>query len=186
MVYTAALVVIIGAGDGEKGTQREARSPLERTVATLVERADVKVAEAGDVSAFRKPKVTGINCVPDSCAVAYAIGLPGAGRIREDQTRFLDDVFGKTEVQRIRLRVYRNTVVGPQRNLKKEEEAPAGTPLLDNTCDEAKVPNTRWTVRRDAVDALNVACDTQRYSPTSPTPQKLEPPGPQPDDKPGR
>lgn len=180
------LVVILGNGGDDPKSEQESRSPLERRIAALIQGSEVSAAEPGDVPAFRQPKVSGVNCVPDSCAVAYAIGLPGAGRIRQDQGRFLDDVFGKTDVQRIRLRVYRNVVVGPQRKLKPEEEAPAGTPLLDTTCDEAKVPGTRWTERRDALVALTRACETLRYSPTSETPTELEPPGPQPADKPGR
>lgn len=178
------LVAVLGGDDEAAGPAgaRQAPSALERQVAALIQSADVRAAELGDVEAFRRPRVTEVECADGACAVAYVIGLPGAGRIREDQATFLAPLFDRTDVQRIRLRVFRNVVVGPDRRLKAEEETPAGTPLLDTTCDRAGAGDVDWR-GADAVAVLDRLCRTTRFSPSGAQPAPLEPPGRRPEER---
>jgi hypothetical protein len=169
-----------GSGDGPAGAARSA-SPLERRVAGYVRGVRVKEVPGEDVRAFRQPQVQSVRCRERSCAVGYVIGLPGAGRIREDQNRILRPLFAETDVQRIRLRVWRNVVVGPRRRLKDQEESGAGTALLDTTCDRGRAGDIDWAGDATAaIVALKELCRTLRFSPNNPAPARLEPPGPQP------
>ena len=113
-VYTVALVLIVGGGGDEKGgaqpvagagtTTAKPLDPEEKKVAEKVEGAKVKVAESSDVAAYRKPNVQSVECKDGKCTIVYTSGLPGRGRIFEDQQRMLAEIFEDEAVDEVVLR----------------------------------------------------------------------------------
>jgi hypothetical protein len=144
-VYTVALVLILGGGSDDDGdsaapagagapqAQRQL-DPEERKVAQIVEKTEIKVAEPNDVAAFRKPDVQDVRCEDDGCTVEYTTGLPGRGRIFEDQQQMIAGIFADESVNKLTLRVFRAASVGPKTPAKPTEETSPGSPILITEC----------------------------------------------------
>lgn len=152
-VYTVGLVVLIGGGDdaapGERQQQArpEPLSPLERQVKTAIDDVDVKVAEQYDVERFRKPIVRSVDCPQDDkCKVVYALGLPGRGRILEDQRPMVERIYRRTPVRRLTLQAVRD-VSAAGVPAKSSEETPSGAPLLTTECDASRRKDVDWSKR---------------------------------------
>ncbi len=142
-VYTVALVLILGGGSDDGGgggepapgapqAQRQL-DPEERKVAQIVEKTKVKVAEPNDVAAFRQPNVQDVRC-EGACTVEYTTGLPGRGRIFEDQQQMIAGIFADESVNKLTLRVFRAASVGPKTPAKPTEETTPGSPILITEC----------------------------------------------------
>jgi hypothetical protein len=135
-VYTVGLVVLLGGGSGDEasGDPRASWSAREKRIARAIEMPPTKDREIGDVPAFRKPVVDKVDCEDSSCSIVYASGLPGNGRIVEDQQPILARLYADEELDRLTIRVVRATSVGPGTAAKPAEEAPPGIMLLETRC----------------------------------------------------
>lgn len=138
LAYTLVLVLLLGGGDGDgDGSPQATRPPMdegEREIAERVESVEVKVAEPNDVAAFRKPDVQSVQCEGARCTIDYTSGLPGRGRIFEDQQQMLAGIFEDDSVDEVRLRVFRAAAVGPNTPAKANEETMPGAPILITEC----------------------------------------------------
>jgi hypothetical protein len=164
-IYTAGLVLLLGGGGGsdDAKTPAETRadwSPTERRVATAVERNPVKVKERNDVARFRKPSVRRVECEDGGCLVEYGTGVPGNGRIREDQQQMLARLFRDPSLDRLTLRVVRAAPRALGVALKPDEESPPGLFLLETTC-----RRTEQTTQLDDPDVelppIPATCETR-------------------------
>jgi hypothetical protein len=138
-------------------------SALERRVASLVESGSVKAPEAEDVAAFRRPEVATVRCDDGSCSLVYTTGLPGFGRVLEDQTKAFARIFRATDVTRMTMRVVRGARVVPGRAAKRQEETIPGTALAETTCDrsdDARLKAVDWSTP-DATRLLAQVCDVR-------------------------
>jgi hypothetical protein len=106
----------------------------ERRIADEVESVEVKVVEPNDVAAFRKPNVQKVACEGARCTIDYTSGLPGRGRIFEDQQQMLAAIFEDDAVDEVTLRVFRASTVGPNTPAKATEETLPGSPILITEC----------------------------------------------------
>lgn len=161
-VYTVALVLILGGGDsddggagqpvaGAEGKPAKPLDPKERKVAEKVEGVKVKVAEQNDVPEFRRPDVQSVECKDGRCTIEYTSGLPGRGRIFEDQQQMLAEIFADDEVDEVVMRVYRAGAVGRDTPAKANEETMPGSPILITECKRTGEPR-----RADAGDKAKV------------------------------
>jgi hypothetical protein len=102
----------------------------------------------------------------EACQVTYSVGLPGTGRILEDQRKIWARIFSDTKVQRLTLRVVRGFAVGPRTPLKPNEETQAGQPLLQTTCDRSKagdIERVDWR-HPDAALLFGRVCSLEEFS----------------------
>jgi len=149
-IYTVALVLILGGGDDGGGGSGPAPGtpeavqrrldPKERAVAQQVEGAKIKVAEPTDVADFRKPHVQNVECKESACVVEYTSGLPGRGRIFEDQQQMLAKIFEDESIDAVTLRVFRAGTVGANTPPKATEETSPGSPILITECKRTGTP----------------------------------------------
>jgi hypothetical protein len=140
--YTVALVLILGGGGDAPapGAPQAVRTRLdarERKVADDVEGAKVKVVEPNDVADFRRPHVQKVDCSDEQCTVEYTSGLPGRGRIFEDQQQMLARIFDDESIDLVTLRVFRAAAVGANTPAKATEETSPGSPILVTQCRRA-------------------------------------------------
>ena len=161
-VYTVALVLILGGGGsddeagggGQEASQEAPAKPMdagERKIAEEVEGAKVKVAEPTDVGEFRQPEVRSVDCEDGACTIEYTSGLPGRGRIFEDQQQILARIFEDDSIDEVTIKVYRGGTVGPGTPAKKNEETAPGTPILVTQC-----KRTGKSTRADAGEGAKV------------------------------
>lgn len=171
--YTVGLIVLLG-GDGDGGAT-EVRTvvangkprkltPLEARVRRLVVNAKLFQKEESDVQAFRKPRVYSIRCKDGSCRVAYAVAVPGRGRINFQQLEMVRAVFGHTSVQRLSVKVTRSLPTGPSASPPAEEETAAGLPLNVTVCDRSEFPShLDWDSQKEAQGLLSRNCSVRNY-----------------------
>lgn len=164
--YTVGLVVLIGGGDdavpGGQTRKPPPLSPLERQVNAAINTVDVKAEERTDVARFRKPVVRTVDCpADDRCEVLYAVGLPGRGRILEDQVPIIQRVYRRTTVKRLKLHVVRDAAAAgvPPRS---GEETPSGAPLLTTDCDASRRKDVDWS-KRTGEQIVQKICDVGGY-----------------------
>lgn len=157
--YTFGLVALLGGGDDEKSgvpAQRQ-MTPFEKRIAGLVAGVDIDRGEPGDVADFRRPRNVSARCVGSSeCTIQYSIGLPGRGRILQDQRMMWQRLFSETNVQKATMRVLRDQIaagVPP----KEGEETVTGALMLTTTCDRTRRPNVDWS-RRSGLRILDRVC----------------------------
>ena len=169
-VYTGVLIVVFAGGNGESeatppgGVQRASeRSELEARVAGFVTAVKPKVAEDTDVAEFRKPRLRSVECGDDACTIAYHSGLPGEGRILEDQRQVWERIFRETELRRATVRVYRAASVGAGTQAKAEEETEPGRLLVETTCDRGRKPEVDWS-RHSGLEILEGICTASAFS----------------------
>lgn len=145
--YTALAVALFAGGDDAStpsGPEPVARNELERRVVALIESGPDGRATGGDVVDFRRPRVRRVRCEGTLlCEVHYAVGVPGTGRIFEQQAPILRAVLSKTGVTELRINVVRG---GPRETgvpAKEEEETITDAPLLSTTCDRRTVTDAQ-------------------------------------------
>ena len=169
--YTVGLVLLVGGGGDDGGGRAAAPRPepvaqsaLDRQVLDALQ--DAKGAklpkEANDVPKFRRAVVRRVRCKDRACEVVYSVGLPGQGRILQDQRDMWERLFSETEVVKATMTVTRDTSaagVPP----KKGEETPAGAPMLATTCDRTKHPEVKWASATGA-QILQSICEVQAYN----------------------
>lgn len=159
-VYTVALVLILGGGgdggggdaagpEASSGTPAKPMDAEERKIASQVEGVKVKEAEPTDVAAFRKPEVRSVECDDGACTIEYLSGLPGRGRIFEDQQQMLARIFADDSVDEVTIRVFRAATVGPNTPARPTEETAPGTPILITNCKRTS-DNTRANAGEEA------------------------------------
>jgi hypothetical protein len=153
------VVLLGGGGDAAPGGQQakpRPLTPLERQVKSAIDDVDVKVAEQYDVERFRKPIVRSVECKTEqACVVVYALGLPGRGRILEDQRPMLERIYRRTPVAKLTVQVVRDASaagVPP----KEGEETPSGAPMLTTECDRSTRPDVDWKKRSGAQILQNI------------------------------
>ena len=133
-------------------------SPQERRIASFITGVDVKVEEDNDVRAFRAPRQALVRCPSAKvCDIEYAVGLPGRGRLLEDQRQLWEKLFERTGVERATVRVRRNQAaagVPP----KKGEEVASGAVIMITTCDRNKRPDVNWG-RRTGAEIIANLCE---------------------------
>jgi hypothetical protein len=141
--YTAVAVAIFSGGGGESGPdgpEPVARTDLERRIGAIVEAAGDRRAVAGDRVDFRKPRLRRVRCEGTAlCEVHYAVGVPGNGRILEQQAPMVREALTAAKVTQLRMTVVRG---GPRETgvpPKREEETRVDTPLLHTDCDRRTV-----------------------------------------------
>jgi hypothetical protein len=171
--YTAALIVLLSGGDDGGVTKvrtvavngKPVRlTPLEAKVRRLVRNAKLFQKEDSDVQAFRKPRVYSIRCKEENCRVAYAVAVPGRGRINFQQFEMVRAVFAHTPVQRLSVKVTRSLPTGPSASPPAEEETAAGLPLNVMTCDRSKFPrHLNWDSQKEAQGLLSRNCAVRNY-----------------------
>jgi hypothetical protein len=172
--YTAALIVLLAGGDDGGGATKVRTvvvngkpvrlTPLEARVRGLVRNAKLFQQEGTDVQAFRKPRVYSIRCKEGDCRVAYAVAVPGRGRINFQQLEMVRAVFGHTSVQRLSVRVTRSLPTGPSASPPAEEETAAGLPLNETTCDRSEFPRRlNWDSQKEAQGLLSRNCTVRNY-----------------------
>ena len=162
-VYTFVLVALVGGDDGDtEGPSRESAKPrrpmsqLERQVASIVTGVDVKTEEPTDVRGYRAPRQPSVRCAKNRCDITYSVGLPGRGRILEDQRQIWERLFAETPVRRATMNVVRDQAaagVPP----KPDEEVASGAAIMVTVCDQGKRPDVDWS-RRDGVEILANIC----------------------------
>jgi hypothetical protein len=169
--YTVLLIVVTsGGGDDTKvetvvaGKARRL-TPLEAKVRKLVTNAKLFQREQTDVSGFRRPRVYSIRCNQLDCAVAYAVAVPGRGRILFQQLEMVRAVFGKTDTAQLSVKVTRSIPTGPAASPPAEEETAGGVPLLETVCERKKLPrNTPWSSQKEAQAILESHCHVGPYN----------------------
>lgn len=148
--YSVGLVALIGTGDDD-ASPRTSSAPRERPmssfeqrVASIVEDVEIKgVEEQYDVPEFRKPRDARARCTDTECEIRYAVGLPGRGRILEDQRPIWASLFSETDVERATIEVVRDAAaagVPP----KEGEETASGAAIMTTTCDRSRKPGVDW------------------------------------------
>lgn len=179
--YSVGLMALIGGGDDD--SSRSASSPppremtsFEKRVASMVEDVKIKgVEEQYDVPEFRQPRDATARCTPAECRIRYAVGLPGRGRILEDQRPMWSRIFSETEVQRVTMEVVRNAEaagVPP----KAEEETASGAIIMTTSCDRSGESGVDWT-KRSGLQILMDICEVT-YSDGGGAQQRQEPVAP--------
>lgn len=161
--YSLVLVLAL-SGDGGDGGDARARplSPFERKVSRLVEGTKPKAAEEPrDVVSFRQAHVRSVRCKERRCDIVYAVGLPGTGRILEDQRRMWERLFTRTSVLEASMTVTRDAAAGGV-PAKAGEETPTGAPLVRTTCDRSKRRNVKWRSARGA-EILASICEVDGF-----------------------
>ena len=167
--YSLLMVVVLTGGDAEEptvGTPERARTrPLtaqEREITKVVTGADPKQGgEPTDVSRFRIPRIRSVTCKGRRCDIVYSVGLPGRGRILEDQRVIWERLFTQTDILKATITVTRDAAaagVPP----KQGEETPTGAPITRTTCDRSKRPNVDWTSAEGAQILWNL-CETDGF-----------------------
>jgi len=169
--YSLLMVVLLTGGEEERtvgvpGTGKaRPMTAEEQRVARLLERAHAPVPgqEPTDVPRFRRPHIRTVTC-RDGCRqieVLYSVGLPGRGRILQDQRPMWEVLFSRTPVVKGTMTVTRDTAaagVPPKRG----EETPAGAPLLTTRCDRSTRPNVDWGSVAGAKILHNI-CEVDGY-----------------------
>jgi hypothetical protein len=171
--YSLVLVVLLagGGGDDERTVgvpDRPKARPMtaqEREISRLLESAGIaSPTDSTDVQRFRRPRVRSVACSGTGCEtieVTYSVGLPGRGRILQDQRRMWEQLFRRTDVVKGTMTVTRDmgaAGVPP----KPGEETPTGAPLLTTRCDRSKRPNVDWGSAKGAQILYNI-CEIQGY-----------------------
>jgi hypothetical protein len=139
------------------------RSELENRVAGVVTAVKVKAAEDADIVEFRRPHLRTVDCRDDACTIVYLSGLPGEGRILEDQRQMWERIFGETDLRRVTIRVFRGAAKGADTPLDPEEETQAGRLILETTCDRGRRPDVDWSTR-SGVRILEGICTARAFS----------------------
>lgn len=171
--YTVVLVLLVGGGgDGADGggqaaaarPEPVAQSALDRRVLDALQ--DAKGAklpkEQNDVPAFRRAVVRRVRCEDRTCNIVYAVGLPGQGRILQDQRHMWERLFSETDVVKATMTVTRDTAAAGVPPNPKGEETPSGAPLLATMCDRSKHPDVKWASATGA-QILQSICKVQGY-----------------------
>jgi len=91
-VYSLGLLALVGGFGGDDDSENRAApaqrkmTPFEKKVAGIVSGVDIARGETGDVPGFRTPRKVSVRGVgATECEIQYSIGLPGRGRILQDQ-----------------------------------------------------------------------------------------------------
>lgn len=172
--YTAALAVAVGGGGSSPDKVRTVvvngkprkLTPLEAKVQKLVTRAKLFQKEDTDVPQFRRPQVYSVRCKQQDCTVAYAVAVPGRGRIVFQQFEMIRSVFGNTDVSKLSIKVTRSLPRGPNASAPAEEETGGGLVLLQTSCDKSKQPkNANWDSQKEAQAILEQNCKVGAYNP---------------------
>ncbi len=171
-VYTGVLIVVVGGGNGGDKVQTVVSSgkarkltPLETKIKSLVTDAKLFQQEQTDVSDFRRPRVYSIRCQQKDCSVAYAVAVPGRGRIIFQQLEMARAVFGKTDVAKLSIKVTRSIPTGPAASPPAEEETVGGTPLLQTVCERKNLPsNANWGSQKEGQAILEHNCQVGPYN----------------------
>ncbi len=193
--YTVALVLLLGGGGGDDGEdvfeadvrttserQPVTRTALERRVGRIVQRSGRPKAESTDVERFLRPYLRRVRCDgAPACDVVYASGLPGGGRILEDQQAMVRRIFTDTPVSRVRI----STVRGGPRETgvppKAGEETPVERLLVQTECDRSSIDDARLA-RLSALQLQMRLCRLGEADPAG-TPQRRGVPGGDPGDQ---
>ncbi|HEX8083700.1 MAG TPA: hypothetical protein VF529_05365 [Solirubrobacteraceae bacterium] len=179
--YSSVLVLVLGGGgDDGRGPTRAAKrplTPLEREVFDALRGVEAgrPVGEPTDVARFRAAVFRRVVCRKTACVVDYTVGVPGRGRLLEDQRPMIERVFRRTDVLRVTFNVVRDMSaagVPPKRG----EEAANGRPLLTTVCDRSDAPDVDWSSARGAAILQNL-CDVSAYDPSG-RPSEQEPVAP--------
>jgi hypothetical protein len=93
----------------------------------------------------------------------YESGLPGEGRIREDQRQIWERIFHETDVRQVTMQVLRAASVGPETPAKPGEETEPGRVLLETTCDRSRKPDVDWSTR-SGQQILEGICSSRGFS----------------------
>lgn len=161
--YSLALVALVSDDDDERRTAETTQQApprqmtgLERRVTSLVSAVRPKSGEAGDVRGFREPLQPAVRCARRSCEIRYVVGLPGRGRLLEDQRQLWERLFRETDVTRATVEVLRDHAAAgvPPR---QDEETRSGQAIMTTTCDQAKSPNVDWA-KRSGTQILERIC----------------------------
>ncbi|MDQ3739370.1 MAG: hypothetical protein M3389_00370, partial [Actinomycetota bacterium] len=163
--YSLVMVLVLtGGGDDSPtvGTPDRAKArPMtaeERKVSALVTGAPVGKGlprEVNDVPDFRRPRIRSVTCREDACDIVYSLGLPGRGRILQDQQPMWRRLFSETDIQKATMTVVRDQEaagVPPKAN----EEVVTGAPMLRTACDRSKHPNVDWKSATGAQILVNI------------------------------
>jgi hypothetical protein len=162
LLAAGALVAVLG-GDGDEDGPRVATRPtgtapagagpgeplpagdeLERRVARSAVTARAGQRETGDVADVREARILGVECARGGCEVDYTVGVPGAGRIREQQARMLARIYDEPGIRRVVLRVSRRNSRDPA---SQPEPTPVGAPIGVTRCDSSRKPDEDWGAR---------------------------------------
>jgi hypothetical protein len=163
--YTVGLVLLLGGGGGDDdeprtiGEIRASWSAKERSVAATIERNPAKAPEQGDVVKFRKPAVRKVDCDGDACRIEYGTGVPGNGRIREDQQQMLARLFRDPSLNEVTLRVVRAAPQSLGVRLKPDEETAPGVFLLETRCRRTR-ESTRLEDPQVGLPSIPATCTT--------------------------
>lgn len=163
--YTIGLVLLVGGGGDSGSAQAEpvAKSSLDKAVTRALEGVkSTAPSDATDVPAFRRPMLRRVRCEDKSCDVVYSVGLPGRGRILQDQRPMLERLYSQTDIVKVKLTVTRDTASAGV-PAKSGEETPGGAPLIASTCDRTKAPaDVEWSSASGA-QILQSICDVSSF-----------------------
>ncbi|HEX2086986.1 MAG TPA: hypothetical protein VHF89_14995 [Solirubrobacteraceae bacterium] len=169
--YSVLLFALLGGGDDEPATvgtpQQPKARPLtaqEREVAALVAGAPVGRGlprEQNDVEAFRRPRVKSVTCEELECEIVYSVGLPGRGRLLNDQRAIWERLFRRTPIVKATITIVRDTAAAGVPAKANEETAP-GAPMLRTTCDRSGQRDVDWASARGAQILVNI-CEIDAF-----------------------
>jgi hypothetical protein len=164
LAYTGAIVgglLLLLGGSGTDGSKPRPPTALERKLRATVTSAKVFQQEMGDVAGFRRPKLQSVRCDSGDCAVTYFIAVPGRGRMLEQQTRIVRQVFLNLPIHKLKLEVKRGVPTGPlAKSPPGGEETIPGLLLMVTNCDLGH--ETPATLRPlDGYSTLQRLCKTQ-------------------------
>jgi len=165
--YTVAIVLVVSGGDGGDGPAKpRERTALEQRVASAFDDVEDRTMATGDVADFRKPRLRDVMCDgTTSCAVVYAVGLPGTGRILEQQQPLAKRVLVQTGVARLTMTVVRGPKSETGVPLKSEEETSAETVLVRIMCDRRAV-DAAALARMDPLTIQRELCRLEEFTPS--------------------
>jgi hypothetical protein len=159
-----------GAGPGDPLPPGD---PLERRIAAVVAGAGSEQREGGDVAGVREARVLGVECAGRRCVVDYTVGVPGIGRIREQQARMLERIYDEPQIRVVVLRAGRRNSRDP---VDQQEETPIGAEIAVTTCDRDRQPRVDWA-RRSGFEILGRICRVAGEQREGPLPGGGGPPG---------
>jgi hypothetical protein len=171
-LYSGVLIVAVGGGSGGdkvttvvSGGKARRLTAFETKVKKLVTDAKLFQREQTDVGDFRRPRVYSIRCEERDCSVAYAVAVPGRGRIIFQQLEMARTVFGKTDVAKLSIKVTRSIPSGPAASPPSAEETLGGTPLLQTVCERKNLPsNANWGSQKEGQAILEHNCQVGPYN----------------------
>jgi hypothetical protein len=164
-VYSVGLVLVLSGGDDEPTVRgKRPLTSLERKVFDALQgvKAGRPAAEPTDNSRFRAATIRRVVCTETACRIDYSVGLPGRGRILEDQRPMIRRLFADTAIVRAEFNVVRD-IAAAGVPAKQGEEAANGMPLLTTRCDRSGAPDVDWQSARGAQILHNV-CEVEGYA----------------------